>query len=323
MRNKTCRLVMSAIMMGAAVAACSSSGSGKGDVAESTSQAAAFNADSAYSYIADQVSFGPRVPETAAHVACHDYLVGKLESFGFDVEQLDTVFLSPNGETVPIRNIYAEINQDSPRKVMLVAHYDTRPWADRDDDPGAYNTPIDGANDGGSGVGVILEIARNAKNAATPIGLQVLLVDYEDSGTYSGDDREWCLGSQAYAASLTPLSERPRYAIVLDMVGGRGATFPREYFSNAYARGVVDRVWGAAARIGQSSRFPDRVGGAINDDHIPLIEAGIPTIDIVESANPATGSFNPTWHTLDDTLENIDKATLQAVGDVVTEAIYR
>lgn len=322
MSNRTGRLVMSAIMMGAAVAACSS-GSGKGEVVESGGRMAAFSADSAYSYIADQVAFGPRVPETEAHGACHDYLVEKLRGFGFDVQELDTVFLSPNGETVPIRNIYAEINRESPRKVMLVAHYDTRPWADRDDDPGAYNTPIDGANDGGSGVGVALEIARNARDAETPIGLQVLLVDYEDSGSYSGDDREWCLGSQAYASSLSPVSERPRYAIVLDMVGGRGATFPREYFSNAFARSVVDRVWGAASRIGQGSRFPNAVGGAINDDHIPLIEAGIPAIDVVESSNVATGSFNPTWHTLDDTLENIDKATLQAVGDVVTEAIYR
>lgn len=285
--------------------------------------AAQFSADSAWQYIADQVNFGPRVPGSAAHAACHSYLVDKLTAIGAEVTLLDTIFTSPTGERVPIHNIMATIRPEARRQVMLLAHYDTRPWADRDSDPAAYKTPIDGANDGASGVGVILELARNAVSADPEVGLQILFVDYEDSGTYTGDDNEWCLGSQAFAASITPSYVRPDYALLLDMVGGRGASFPREYFSAAYASPVSDRIVRAAARAGYADRFPDRVAMAVNDDHIPLLAAGIPTVDIIECANSATGSFNPTWHTLDDTLEHIDKATLKAVGDVVTEAIYR
>ena len=281
-----------------------------------------FRSDSAFKYIKDQVELGPRVPGTAPHAACHDLIVARLRACGADVTEQDTVFDSPAGRRVDIRNIIGRFNPSATNRVMLVAHYDTRPWADRDSDPAAYKTPIDGANDGASGVGVLLEMARLIASKAPRVGVDMLFVDYEDSGSYGGDDAEWCLGSQAYAASLTPSDRRPAFAILLDMVGGPDARFPREYFSNTYAREVVDLVWRKAAEAGESARFVNSSGGAINDDHVYLLQAGIPAIDIIESANSVTGSFNPTWHTLDDNIKNIDSATLQSVGNVITSVIY-
>lgn len=323
---KDMRLIVVAMVVAAGVlAGCSGKaegGSKGGDALPEFVAAAEFDADSAYQFIARQVEMGPRVPGSAAHARCHQWIVDRLTAMGATVELHDTTVVSPAGKAVKVRNIRALVNPQAHRRVMLAAHYDTRPWADRDSDPANYHTPIDGANDGASGVAVILELLRNYPASSTT-GLEILLLDQEDSGSYTGDDREWCLGSQAYAAKLGPLDRRPDFGVLLDMVGGRGATFPREYFSQAMAPQVNNRVWGAASAAGQSSRFPDRVGGAVNDDHVYLLEAGIPIVDIIESHNPATGSFNPTWHTLDDTLDNIDRATLASVGAVVTQAIYR
>lgn len=318
------KLLIPLISILALVTSCGkSSQQANAETAAPTKATVNFDADSAYNYVARQVAFGPRVPGTAAHTQCHDWIASQLSSFGATVTAMDTVILNPAGKAVDIRNIYATIRPDAPRQVMLLAHYDTRPWADRDSDPNAHNTPIDGANDGASGVAVILEIARNAMNADPDTGLQILIVDAEDSGTYDGDDREWCLGSQAFAAALPHSGiRRPDYAILLDMVGGRDAQFDREYFSQIYARDVCDKIWRAAAKAGHSSRFKNTRGGAVNDDHCYLIEAGIPTVDIIESANPATGSFNPTWHTLSDNIDNIDRSTLRAVGETVTQAIF-
>lgn len=281
-----------------------------------------FSGDSAFNFVKQQVDFGPRVPGTAPHAACHDFIAERLQSYGAKVELLDTLFANPSGNKVEIRNILGHFNPDARQRIMLVAHYDTRPWADRDPDPAAYKTPIDGANDGASGVGVMLEIARLIAAQSPKTGVDMLFVDYEDSGSYSGPDEEWCLGSQAYAASLTPGSARPSMAILLDMVGGPDAIFPIEYFSAQAAPEVVDLVWRKADEAGQSSRFVRQMGGAINDDHVYLLKAGIPAIDIIECANDLTGSFNPTWHTLDDNIKNIDRATLQAVGDVITSVVY-
>lgn len=155
------------------------------------------------------------------------------------------------------------------------------------------------------------------------VEVEMLFVDTEDAGTYD-DDFSWCIGSQAWADAFDPTSRRvPEYAILLDMVGARDARFHREYFSDRYARNVNNLVWDAARRAGYGERFPDAPGGALNDDHIHIMRVGIPAVDIVESANPSTGSFNPTWHTLDDNLDNIDPATLKMVGDVVINTIFK
>lgn len=283
------------------------------------------DADSLYARVADQVAMGPRVPGTPGHERCIDYITRRLKAAGGDVSVQDTLF-APVGSDVKaqrVRNITGRFNAGAPRHVLLLAHYDTRPWADQEADSTLHSTPIDGANDGASGVGVLLEIARLMNRLPKNVEVEMLFVDAEDAGTYD-DDFSWCVGSQAWADAFDPTTRRvPEYAILLDMVGARDARFHREYFSDRYARNVNNLVWDAARRAGYGDRFPDEIGGALNDDHIHIMRMGIPAIDIVESANSATGSFNPTWHTLDDTIDNIDRATLKMVGDVVINTIFQ
>ena len=284
-----------------------------------------FDADSAYMRVADQVAMGPRVPGLPGHDRCVEYIKARLKAAGAEVTVQDTVFAPAGTSIAPqrVRNITGRFNAGAPRHVLLLAHYDTRPWADQEDDEKLHSTPIDGANDGGSGVGVLLEIARLMKQLPDNVEVEMLFVDAEDAGSYA-DDFSWCIGSQAWADAFDPTSRRvPEYAILLDMVGGKGARFHREYFSDRYAPAVNNRVWETARKAGYGNLFPNEAGGALNDDHIHILRAGIPAIDIVESVNPSTGSFNPTWHTLSDNIDNIDPATLKAVGDVVINTIFQ
>lgn len=287
---------------------------------ETTNARIKFNADSAMAYLKKQVDFGPRVPGTSAHKQCADWLSETLKGFGGVVtDKIETTQHPVSGKSVAVRNIFAQFNPDATDRMLVVAHYDTRPWADNDPDPANHKTPIDGANDGASGVAVALELARLSGNLPSDKGLDILFVDQEDSGTHESDE-SWCIGSQLWSSKM-PYTDRnrPQFGILLDMVGGRGAEFRREYFSESFARPINDLVWKAARRAGYGSRFPDEVGGAINDDHLPILARGIPTIDIIETR--AEG-FNPTWHTLEDNFKNIDQSTIEAVGDVMTTIIY-
>lgn len=284
----------------------------------------AADADTLFMYVADQVAMGPRIPGTPGHDRCVDYITARLKRAGAVVTVQDTLFAPAGSSMSPqrVRNITGSFNVGAPRHVLLLAHYDTRPWADEEADAALHNTPIDGANDGGSGVAVLLEIARLMRNLPNNLEVELLFVDAEDAGNHN-DDLSWCVGSQAWADAFDPASRRmPDYAILLDMVGARGACFHREYFSERYARSVNNLVWDAARRTGYANRFVDKVGGALNDDHIHIMSVGIPAIDIVESQNPETGSFNPSWHTLSDNLDNIDPATLKMTADVVINSIF-
>lgn len=333
-RNKMKKLLrtFSAATALAAAMACGACGNGQNAAAatpDTTVQAAAaddgFNADSAYAVLAAQVAFGPRVPGSDAHARCRDWLVAKLAQAG-----ADTVFVQhgtatgAGGKTVPVSNIIARFGTDKPRRLMLLAHYDTRPWADNDPDPANRDKPIDGANDGASGVAVILETARLLGQKPAAAGIDILLTDAEDSGISGdndpGSDRTWCLGTQYFVAHM-PIP-RPSGAILLDMVGGRDAVFRHEYFGVQAAPQLAALVLASAKATGNAARFEDALGGAVNDDHVPLIGAGIPAIDIIECGNPQTGSFNPTWHTLQDNLSNIDRTTLHAVGRTLVHAVH-
>ncbi len=288
-----------------------------------------FDADSAYAYVARQVEFGPRVPGSGASAACADWLAGKLREFGAArVNQQRARVKAYNGDILNIQNISASVNPEAARRVLLLAHWDSRPWADHDPDPAMRDKPIDGANDGASGVGVILETVRQLQARAPQVGVDVLFVDAEDYGRREGDGEDsegedsWALGTQYWVANPTLPLESIDHAVLLDMVGGKNAVFPREYFSQKSAAYVVDQLWRAGTRAGHSSRFVNDLGGAIIDDHVYLQRAGVPAIDIIESANPATGSFNPTWHTRADNMENIDRQSLRAVGETLLDHIY-
>lgn len=289
----------------------------------------AFSAESAFAYVKRQVDFGPRVPGTEAHRACADWLVATLHAFGADTISLSGKPVEAwDGTMLPVRNILARYNPDADARILLVAHYDTRPWADQDPDPAMRMKPIDGANDGASGVAVLLEVARNLGIERPTIGVDILLTDCEDYGVREGSDvsdsgDSWCLGTQRFVRDMPyTASTIPRYGILLDMVGGRDARFNREYFSVSSAQLPTARVWDMARKLGLADAFPMAVGGAITDDHLPLIRAGIPTTDIIENASPSTGSFNPTWHTLADNIDNIDPASLAAAGRVTLNVVY-
>lgn len=290
-----------------------------------------FSADSAMLYARRQVEFGPRTPGSQAHDACADWLVATLRSAGADtVMVLGNPATAWDGTTLPVKNIFARFAPDATSRVILLAHYDTRPWADQMTDEAMRNTPIDGANDGASGVAVLLEVARNLGMQRPDIGVDILLTDCEDYGA-PGDagidpqtaNGSWCLGARDFAANLPySAANLPRFGILLDMVGGRGARFNREYLSAQLAPMPTARVWATAAKMGLADRFPMTIGGAVTDDHLPLIEAGIPVTDIIESASPATGSFPATWHTTDDNIDNLDPEAMADAGRVVLNVIY-
>lgn len=279
-----------------------------------------FQQDSAVAYVATQVAFGPRAPRTKAHDACGRWLASELRRHGADTVIEQRANLKDFG---PICNIMGRFNLAAGRRILLLAHWDTRPVADADPDPGNHDKPIDGANDGASGVGVLLEAARLMGSQMPATGVDILLVDAEDSGT-EGDDESWARGTRYWVENMPygRSEPMPEYAVLLDMVGGRNAVFPIEQFSQAYAPRTVAKVWQTAASNGLGDRFVNRTGGGVNDDHVPLLKAGIPAIDIIETDHPATGSFNPTWHTMADNMENIDPATLGAVGKLITLLIY-
>lgn len=303
---------------------CNGSGSRKEAPAPASDEPYAkmsFSTDSAMAYLRMQTDAGPRVPGTAPHAATAANLTATLTRFNPDtlITQTADATLPGTSASVQMTNIFAQWNKDNPARILLLAHWDTRPLADQDSDP----RPFEGANDGASGVAVLLEIARGlSQRLPENIGVDILLTDLEDAGV-SDDDNSWCLGTQYFAEHLPYLPGRlPRYAILLDMVGGQNAQFHREYFSDRFASDIVDHVWNVAAKSGYSSRFLNQAGNPINDDHIPLNRAGIPAIDIIENHNPQTGTFNPTWHTADDNFANIDPQTIGVVGQTISNLIY-
>jgi len=313
--KKSIKICVAAVIV--SVAACSGRTAATSDDSVSIERGT-FDADSAFAYVARQTAMGPRFSGMPGHEECRRWLVGELSRHGADTVMEQHAVADGYG---PMVNIMARFNVAAERRILLMAHWDTRPWADNDADAANRRLPIDGANDGGSGVAVLLEIARQLGTEPPSTGVDILLVDAEDSGSQD-DDSSWARGTQYWVAHQPyQASGRPGFGILLDMVGGRDAKFHHEYFSRQYAPAVVDRVWAIAGAIGHADRFVNRMGGGVNDDHIHVNAAGIPCIDIIECAHPATGSFNPTWHTLDDNLDNIDRATLKAVGETVMTVI--
>ena len=281
-----------------------------------------FDADSAYSYVARQVAFGPRVPNTEAHRLCGDWLTAELKRHGASVTEQKADIKAFDGTILHARNIFGQINPQAKERTLLLAHWDCRPWADADPDPANHKTPVDGANDGASGVGVILEIARQLNLSNSDRGVDFLFVDAEDWGT-DGDDESWALGTKYFVENPPVENYMPKEAILLDMVGGHDATFYREYFSQQVAPEVATKVWSAATTLGYGDMFINRIGGAVMDDHVQLLNHGIPAIDIIEYHPGDASGFNPRWHTVADNMEGISAATLGAVGKTVLYTINR
>lgn len=289
----------------------------------------AFIADSAMAYCQAQCDFGPRTMNSKAHDLCEEWIINKFKGFGLEVETQKADLTGWDGTKLHSTNIIAHFNPQAERRILICAHWDSRPWADNDPDSTNWRKPVLAANDGASGVGVMLEVARLLQNDTTlAIGVDLVCFDAEDYGTpqwaEKNEDSEntWALGAQYWAKNL-PENYKPQFGILLDMVGGQGAKIYQEQNSIRYAASIVDKVWSAARHAGFSSVFANEVGGGVTDDHIPVNEAGIPTIDIIPFyPDCSQSSFGPTWHTINDDMEHLDSNTLKAVGQTLIQVIY-
>jgi glutaminyl-peptide cyclotransferase len=289
-----------------------------------------FKADSAYAFIEKQVQFGPRVPNSEASQNTLKFLVAKLKSYGWTVTEQPFTAFRYDGKKLQGTNIIAQFQPAIAKRILLSSHWDARSIADKDSI--RKDEPIDAANDGASGVGVLLEIARNlheTKNKPA-VGVDIVLFDLEDHGEpedYTGEHKpnSWALGSQHWAANLVPANYRPYYGILLDMVGGKGAMFPHEGTSMQYAPGIVRSIWATAADLGYSNLFVDQDAFGISDDHTAVNEiAKIQMIDMIDLRAVNGGfEFGSFHHTHADNLANIDKSTLKAVGQTLLQVLYR
>ncbi len=286
-----------------------------------------FNADSAFAYIVDQLAFGPRVPNTPAHKACGEYLANKLRKF------TDTVYIQKararayDGTVLNIKNIIGAIQPENHNRILLCAHWDTRHIAEKDPDPALRDKPFDGANDGASGVGVLIEIARILKNNPPPIGIDIIFFDAEDYGQPHTDrpyvPDSWALGSQHWARNPHVQGYYAKYGILLDMVGAKDATFLMEGYSMMYAASIVRKVWNTAIRLGYDNYFLMQETNPITDDHYYINTIiNIPTINIIHYDRTTVTGFFPEWHTHGDNIDVIDKNTLKAVGQTLLQVIF-
>jgi glutaminyl-peptide cyclotransferase len=297
-------------------------------------KAPVFNADSAYAFTAKQVGFGPRVPNSKAHIACGNYLVAKFKGWGLTVKEQPFEAMTFDGTMIKARNIIAQYQPTAVRRVAIFSHWDTRPWADND--KVKKNAPMDGASDGASGVAVALEMARILAalpdSLAPNVGVDFILLDAEDWGHDTGTQMElknqlegqdsWCLGSQYWAKNLVPANYKAEYGVLLDMVGARNAKFSREELSRNKARFALDKIWNTAAQLGYTDYFLFQDSPGITDDHVYTNQAGVPTVDIIDHLPYGDDYFPAYHHATTDNMAIIDRKTLKAVGQTVTQALY-
>lgn len=315
---------MAVVLSAFSVSCKTNNGTVQGNPGDAVVTVPEFNADSAYLYIKTQVDFGPRVPNTKEHVACGNYLAEKLKEMGATITNQYADLPTFDGTILKARNIIGSYNTENKKRILLFAHWDSRPFADHDPDKKNYHTPILGANDGASGVGVLLEIARQINIQAPKLGIDIIFFDAEDYGepafgeAHQGDF--WALGSQHWARNPHTPNYNARFGILLDMVGGKNAVFKKEGYSEAYARGINKKVWNKAEELGYGNYFADGMMGTVTDDHYSVIKyREIPCIDIIPHDFSDEGS---PWHTLKDDMSLIDKNTLKAVGQTVLAVIY-
>lgn len=284
----------------------------------------AFHPDTAYAYVAAQVAFGPRVPGTAAQRKCADWMQARLNATCDTVYRQETRVKVGDGKELPCINLIGAIHPAAQRRILLLAHWDSRPWADEDTKD--KDKPILAADDGASGVAVLLELARVLKGNPLPesLGIDILFVDVEDYGKTEWGEDSYCLGTQYWAHNPHVPGYKANFGILLDMVGARDARFPMEMSSTQFAPDVQQRVWQAAARAGFSSYFLAKSSGSgVTDDHIYVNKiARIPTIDIINLNDARMGTFAPHWHTHADGMEIIDKNVLQAVGQTLLQVLF-
>jgi hypothetical protein len=291
---------------------CPSAGQDAGGDNRVDSKAPPLSADSAFEHIKTQVAFGPRVPGTEGHARQLEWMLQYLRSRADTVAEYPIAYTTTKGKQLQLTNVFARFNPAAEDRVLLVAHWDTRPTADQDQDAAKQAQPIDGANDGASGVALLMEIANVLARTKPPIGVDLLFVDGEDYGP-TGEDMY--IGAKHFAANFAQ-SYRPLYGIVVDMIADENPVYPVEANSQSSAPEVVDRVWRTAEQLGLGNYFRRTAQGGVEDDHVVLNQAGIRTIDIIDFDYPY-------WHTSQDVLAHTSPKGLGVVGAVLLELIYR
>lgn len=276
-------------------------------------QTPTFDSQKAFAYLTAQTDFGPRVTGTPAHQRCLQYLQNELQKTADAVTLQPFTHIGYNGETLNMTNIFASFNAQAKQRILLIAHWDSRPQADQDPDPKKRDLPILGANDGASGVAILLEIARHLKEIPPSVGVDMLFVDGEDYGK-EGDTENYLLGARYFTQNLPP-GFNPMFGILLDMVGDKDLEIPKEPNSIQYAPDIVNLVWETAKDLGVF-QFTDRTQRPVIDDHLPFNEAGIKTIDLIDFDYPP-------WHTTEDTPDKCSPESLQAVGKVLLHVIFQ
>jgi len=327
------RIILILILLGTLISSCNNTSrkpvANEADKPATFTEVPLFNADSAYEYVRAQLAFGPRVPNTPAHAACAGYLTEKLKQWSPEVIVQEAGVKTWDNKTLRMKNIIASWKPETNNRILLCAHWDSRPYADHDPDPALRKHPVEGANDGASGVGILLELARQIHLKAPEIGVDIILFDAEDYGPHQDNQSHtegndwWGLGSQYWSENPHRKNYFAKYGILLDMVGAPGATFPMEGNSMQFAPEILKKVWNTAHRIGFSSYFLFEPGGMILDDHYYINTlTGIPTIDIIHLDKNSSTGFYPYWHTTKDNLAAIDKSTLKVVGQTVLTVLY-
>jgi len=272
-----------------------------------------FDSQKAFAFLVRQCEIGPRNPGSEGHRKGRDYLQATLAQYADSVRtQPFPLRFGRPAQTEEAYNIIARFQPEKKGRILLCAHWDTRPWANEDPDPKNHDTPVLGANDGASGVAVLLEVARLLHKHKAPVGVDIVLFDGEDAGT-SGSMNSWAQGSQYFARTLAP-QDRPIFGVLIDMIGDADLVITKEANSLAAARPVVEKVWKIAQDLGCTA-FKPELGSSIMDDHIPLLQIGIPCIDLIDLDYPY-------WHTISDTPDKCSASSLDQVGRVLVHLIY-
>ncbi len=280
------------------------------------------NMDSVFSFVNQQLAFGNRIPGTPEHQACKDWLVNKFKGYGAVVKEQEFKASFFDKKDQQAYNIIASYNPSHQKRVLLAAHWDSRMVAEKDPDVAKQNTPIHGADDGGSGVAALLEIARHINQNPIDLGVDIILFDAEDNGD-SLSNFTWCLGSQYWSKNMHVSGYNPEFGILLDMVGAKNAKFPKEGYSQKYAKKYHDKVWKLAQRMGKGDLFINDNFGGINDDHYHVnTNTNIPMLDII-NWDLSRNTFDEYHHTHDDNIDVIDKNVLRSVTQVVLATIYK
>lgn len=271
-----------------------------------------FDQQRAFGFLKDQCDMGPRYPGSKGHHKVRKYIIEKLKSFGANVSLQRFKAVNGIGDTLDLVNIIANYNLTAPKRILLGAHYDTRPWADKDPDPANHDKPVLGANDGASGVAVLLEVGRHMGKLSGSAGVDIVFFDGEDSGRYN-DSAGWILGSRYFVEKLK--GYKPGAVIIVDMVGEKGLEIKKEGFSRAVSQWLLDEIYSLAAELG-FSEFKNNEGTTVLDDHFPFIKAGLPAVDLIDFDYPF-------WHTVEDTPDKCSARSLNAVGTVLLHYVCR